>query len=91
MVLYTQSQEMLKLKYHLMKDVVEAYRLIGYENRQLTDEEFDDDKTDAGEIGAGHQVTVVYEIKLKDDFVEDENMQISSSVIKTQKSVKIQS
>lgn len=41
---------------------VSAYRLIGYENRILEAEDFDDDKKDAGDIGAGHSVTVVYEI-----------------------------
>ncbi len=39
-----------------------AYRLIGYENRLLADEDFNDDKKDAGEIGAGHSVTALYEI-----------------------------
>lgn len=68
--LYTVARDA-KAQISFNEDVVEAYRLIGYENRQLSDEEFDDDKTDAGEIGAGHQVTVVYEIKLKDNFVED--------------------
>ena len=41
---------------------VKAYRLIGYENRLLDKEDFNDDKKDAGEIGAGHTVTVLYEI-----------------------------
>lgn len=41
---------------------VAGYRLIGYENRLLTAEEFNDDKKDAGEIGAGHTVTALYEI-----------------------------
>jgi Ca-activated chloride channel family protein len=41
---------------------VEEYRLIGYENRMLKKEDFDDDKKDAGEIGAGHSVTALYEI-----------------------------
>jgi Ca-activated chloride channel family protein len=41
---------------------VGAYRLIGYENRVLQDEDFNDDKKDAGEIGAGHTVTALYEI-----------------------------
>ncbi len=41
---------------------VDSYRLIGYENRALRDEEFNDDSRDGGEIGAGHQVTVLYEI-----------------------------
>ena len=41
---------------------VSQYRLIGYENRALREEDFDNDKVDAGEIGASHQVTALYEI-----------------------------
>jgi len=41
---------------------VRSYRLIGYENRLLNDEDFNDDAKDAGEVGAGHQVTALYEI-----------------------------
>ncbi|RPI58076.1 MAG: DUF3520 domain-containing protein, partial [Lysobacterales bacterium] len=41
---------------------VSAYRLIGYENRLLRNEDFNDDKKDAGDIGAGHSVTALYEI-----------------------------
>ncbi|GAE90450.1 vWA domain-containing protein [Acetivibrio straminisolvens] len=41
---------------------VKAYRLIGYENRLLRNEDFNDDSVDAGEIGAGHSVTALYEI-----------------------------
>jgi Ca-activated chloride channel family protein len=41
---------------------VAEYRLIGYENRALREEDFDNDKVDAGEIGASHQVTALYEI-----------------------------
>ena len=41
---------------------VQAYRLIGYENRMLKEEDFRDDKKDAGEIGVGHTVTALYEI-----------------------------
>jgi len=41
---------------------VQAYRLIGYENRKLNAEDFNDDKKDAGELGAGHSVTALYEI-----------------------------
>ena len=46
---------------------VSQYRLIGYENKLLTDEEFKDEKTDAGEIGAGHVATAVYEITLNEN------------------------
>ncbi|NVB43056.1 VWA domain-containing protein [Pseudenhygromyxa sp. WMMC2535] len=41
---------------------VESYRLIGYENRLLDAQDFDDDRKDAGEIGAGHSVTALYEL-----------------------------
>jgi Ca-activated chloride channel family protein len=41
---------------------VQQYRLIGYENRMLKKEDFNDDKKDAGELGAGHTVTALYEI-----------------------------
>jgi len=44
--------------------VVAEYRLIGYENRQLARADFNNDKVDAGEIGAGHHVTALYEIAL---------------------------
>ena len=46
-------------------NIVEEYRLIGYENRVLEKQEFDDDKADAGEIGAGQTITAIYEIKPK--------------------------
>ncbi|MEZ2248662.1 von Willebrand factor type A domain-containing protein [Microcoleus sp.] len=41
---------------------VQAYRLVGYENRVLQNQDFNDDKKDAGELGAGHSVTAIYEI-----------------------------
>ena len=44
---------------------VKSYRLIGYENRLLASNDFDDDKKDAGELGAGHSVTALYEIELE--------------------------
>lgn len=47
-------------------EVVERYRLLGYENRDLADERFRDDTADAGEIGAGHTVTALYEVKLRE-------------------------
>jgi Ca-activated chloride channel family protein len=45
---------------------VASYRLVGYENRLLQDRDFDDDTKDAGDIGAGHSVTALYEITLTD-------------------------
>ncbi|SYZ73430.1 von Willebrand factor type A domain-containing protein [Candidatus Zixiibacteriota bacterium] len=44
---------------------VASYRLLGYENRDVADEQFRNDRVDGGEIGAGHQVTALYEIKLR--------------------------
>lgn len=46
------------------RQMVERYRLLGYENRDMADELFRDDTADAGEIGAGHGVTALYEVKL---------------------------
>lgn len=51
-----------KLQVEFNPAQVEAYRLIGYENRKLENEDFNDDQKDAGEIGAGHTVTALYEI-----------------------------
>ncbi len=45
---------------------VRSYRLLGYENRLLRDEDFNDDTKDAGELGAGHSVTALYEVELTD-------------------------
>jgi Ca-activated chloride channel family protein len=51
-----------KLQVEFNPAKVAAYRLIGYANRILRDEDFNDDKVDAGDIGAGHTVTALYEI-----------------------------
>lgn len=51
-----------KLQVEFNPALVQAYRLIGYENRLLAKEDFNNDKVDAGEIGSGHTVTALYEI-----------------------------
>ena len=51
-----------KLQVEFNPAQVKGYRLIGYENRRLRDEEFNDDTRDAGDLGAGHSVTALYEI-----------------------------
>lgn len=51
-----------KIQIEFNPSKVQAYRLVGYENRMLKDEDFKDDKKDAGELGSGHTVTVLYEI-----------------------------
>ncbi|ABX40650.1 von Willebrand factor type A [Lachnoclostridium phytofermentans ISDg] len=49
---------------------VKGYRLLGYDNRLLATEDFNDDTKDAGEVGAGHSVTVLYELVLEDSKME---------------------
>jgi Ca-activated chloride channel family protein len=51
-----------KIQVEFNPAVIAQYRLIGYENRALREEDFDNDAVDAGEIGAGHQVTAIYEV-----------------------------
>jgi Ca-activated chloride channel family protein len=53
-----------KVQVEFNPEVVERYRLVGYENRDVADDQFRNNKVDAGEIGAGHSVTALYEIKL---------------------------
>jgi len=54
-----------KVQVDFNPEVVARYRLVGFENRAIADQDFRNDKVDAGEIGAGHSVTALYEIKLK--------------------------
>jgi len=51
-----------KIQVEFNPAVVQAYRLVGYENRLLAKEDFNNDKVDAGDIGAGHTVTALYEV-----------------------------
>jgi Ca-activated chloride channel family protein len=53
-----------KIQVDFDEDAVKSYRLIGYENRDIADKDFRNDKVDAGEIGAGHSVTALYEVEL---------------------------
>lgn len=59
--LYTIAKDV-KIQVEFNPAKVQAYRLIGYENRLLNDEDFNDDKKDAGELGSGHTVTALYEV-----------------------------
>ena len=59
--LFTVAKDV-KLQLEFNPAFVKAYRLIGYENRMLQNEDFNDDKKDAGEMGSGHTVTALYEI-----------------------------
>ncbi len=53
-----------KVQVDFNPEVVSRYRLLGYENRRIADEDFRDDSVDAGEVGADHSVTALYELKL---------------------------
>ncbi len=55
-----------KVQVEMNPEVVRGYRLIGYENRDVADKDFANDKVDGGEIGAGHAVTALYELDLKE-------------------------
>ncbi|MGY3794731.1 YfbK domain-containing protein [Aquimarina sp. 433] len=59
--LYTIAKDV-KIQVEFNPSKVQAYRLIGYENRMLQDEDFVDDTKDAGELGSGHTVTALYEV-----------------------------
>ena len=63
--LVTVAQDV-KFQVEFNPSVVTGYRLIGYENRQLAEQDFADDTKDAGEVGAGHSVTALYEIVTAD-------------------------
>jgi Ca-activated chloride channel family protein len=55
-----------KIQVEFDADTVARYRLIGFENRAVLDDDFRNDAVDAGELGAGHQVTALYELTLRD-------------------------
>ena len=59
-----------KLQVEFNPALVKGYRLIGYENRTMAAEDFNDDKKDGGEMGAGHSVTAIYEIVRTDSDME---------------------
>ena len=71
--LYTIAKDV-KIQLEFNPSKVQAYRLIGYENRLLADEDFIDDTKDAGELGSGHTVTALYEIVpvgVESDFIKE--------------------
>jgi len=56
-----------KIQVEFDADTVLAYRLVGYENRDIADRDFRNDAVDAGEVGSGHRVTALYDVVLNDD------------------------
>lgn len=76
-----------KLQLEFNPAKVSGYRLIGYENRLLNKEDFNDDQKDAGELGSGHTVTALYEIipaGIKSDFLADvDDLKYQNNKVKT--------
>lgn len=83
-----------KIQLDFNPQFIESYRLLGYENRLLNSQDFRDDSKDAGEIGAGHQVTAFYEVRpvglsqgtpmvdqKKSEFVKAESTGISDTLL----------
>jgi Ca-activated chloride channel family protein len=60
-----------KLQVEFNPKAIKRYRLVGYENRDIADQDFRNDKVDAGELGAGHTVTALYEVELVAESKED--------------------
>ncbi len=71
--LYTIAKDV-KIQVEFNPAKVAGYRLIGYENRMLANRDFNDDKKDAGEIGAGHSVTALYEIVPAGQTIENDGV-----------------
>jgi Ca-activated chloride channel family protein len=63
-----------KIQVEFDPETVERWRLVGFENRALADEDFRDDSVDAGEVGAGHSVTALYEIRTVEGIGEDASL-----------------
>lgn len=76
MTLYTIAKDV-KFQVEFNPKYIDTYRLIGYDNRMLATEDFEDDTKDAGEVGAGHTVTVLYEISLNN--TEDDTIESTSN------------
>jgi Ca-activated chloride channel family protein len=77
-----------KLQVEFNPAKVKAYRLIGYENRMLKNEDFNNDKKDAGELGSGHTVTALYEIipvAVESEFFKVDELKYQSTKIVPQK------
>ena len=71
--LYTVAEDV-KLQITFNSELIKAYRLIGYENRVMDNEDFNNDAKDAGEVGSGHQFTVLYELVPENKDTESETL-----------------
>jgi Ca-activated chloride channel family protein len=83
--LYTTAKDV-KIQVEFNPARVAGYRLIGYENRLLANRDFNDDKKDAGEIGAGHSVTALYEIVPAGQAVENDGIELKYSKVEPSES-----
>ncbi len=63
-----------KIQVEFDEDAVDRYRLLGYENRDVADRDFRNDAVDAGEVGAGHEVTALFELALDDRVRRDDEI-----------------
>lgn len=73
-----------KIQVEFNPNTVKEYRLIGYQNRILKDEDFNNDKVDAGEIGAGHTVTAFYELTLTGDKGQIDDLRYQEKSVTTE-------
>ncbi|MEQ1765781.1 MAG: VWA domain-containing protein, partial [Pyrinomonadaceae bacterium] len=71
-----------KIQVEFNPALVAGYRLIGYENRLLADRDFNDDRKDAGEIGAGHSVTAIYEVVPAGVAIQNDGIELKYSETK---------
>ncbi|MDQ3061375.1 MAG: VWA domain-containing protein [Acidobacteriota bacterium] len=83
--LYTIAKDV-KIQVEFNPSKIAGYRLIGYENRLLANRDFNDDKKDAGEIGAGHSVTALYEIVPAGQAVENDGIELKYSKVEPSES-----
>lgn len=80
--LYTVAKDV-KIQVEFNPVNVSGYRLIGYENRALANEDFADDTKDAGEIGAGHTVTALYELIMNEGGVPETELKYQQNIVTT--------
>ncbi len=83
--LYTIAKDV-KIQVEFNPTKIAGYRLIGYENRLLANRDFNDDRKDAGEIGAGHSVTALYEIVPAGQSVENDGIELKYSKVEPSES-----
>ena len=79
--LYTIAKDV-KVQVEFNPNIVKSYRLVGYENRRLDNEDFNNDQVDAGDIGAGHSVTALYEINFFGDEAVVDDLRYQSKEVK---------